>query len=449
MRLFGILLIFANLAAGAGFVYLATQDWKARQSINAAGVRHLLLLQGLPLEPAPGAPEGFSADDETPFIIEMGGGESTKTISKKLLELYFTSNAAYTPPPATNTEPAPVPSKVPLGGTDPVTSQVAEVKRVRGLIDAELAKDGQAADKVALLRGWLLYQAENYDIRLQYLELTSSTDPATGFPKTPEKIDDDFKKLKAILDARFDAVLNKHDGSRTAPAPNIPDVKKLSDDLKDLRDRKAPEADIKKARDELTEAIKQGQSQLDQNATQRAAGTQDETERRMRLVHLLVHLDQDPAWQKRIIAVVGLRRYVKAITLQVLRFGDMLKQVEEGIPGDQAAFSSQEALLREKAIQNAERAKAVAEERAKLVEQKTLTDDSVNRRRTQLKELTDQLIKVKTEVDELLLRQSGIEKQLFEIQREVGLTLEDVYRLEALLDATERERFGLPPRPRP
>ena len=49
------------------------------------------------------------------------------------------------------------------------------------------------------------------------------------------------------------------------------------------------------------------------------------------------------------------------------------------------------------------------------------------------------------EVDELLVRQSGIEKQLYEIQRVVALTLEDVYRLEALLAAVERERYGMPP----
>ena len=48
-------------------------------------------------------------------------------------------------------------------------------------------------------------------------------------------------------------------------------------------------------------------------------------------------------------------------------------------------------------------------------------------------------------MDELLVRQSGIEKQLYEIQREVGLTLEDVYRLEELLARTERERYGIPP----
>ena len=165
----------------------------------------------------------------------------------------------------------------------------------------------------------------------------------------------------------------------------------------------------------------------------------------MALAHLLVHLDQDATWQKRVIAIVGLRRYVKAITLQVQRFADMTSQVELGIPNDQAAFVRHETLLREQATQNGERARAVAEEKAKAAELRNGAEDAAKRRATQLKDLTDQLTKVKNEVDELLVRQSGIEQQLFEIQREVGLTLEDVYRLEILLVKIERQRFGLPP----
>jgi chromosome segregation ATPase len=169
----------------------------------------------------------------------------------------------------------------------------------------------------------------------------------------------------------------------------------------------------------------------------------------MNIAHLLVHLDGDAAWQKRVVLVVGMRRYVKALSAQVLRFADMIAHVELGIPGDQAAFIKTETQLREKATQNQERAKAVAEIKAALVEQKTAKDDAVSRQRTQLKELTDQLTKVKNEVDELLVKQTGLEKQLFEIQREVGLTLEEVYRLEILLERVERERFGLPPIAKP
>jgi hypothetical protein len=123
----------------------------------------------------------------------------------------------------------------------------------------------------------------------------------------------------------------------------------------------------------------------------------------------------------------------------------MILAVERLIPDDQASFTRHETQLREGATRNAERARAVAEIRAALTEQKITQDDAVSRRDTQLKELVAQLNKVKGEVDELLVRQTGIEKQLYEVQREVALTLEEVYRLERLLTNVERERYNLPP----
>jgi hypothetical protein len=419
MRLFGILLIIVNLLAGAGFVYLSTQDWKGRQTINAAGIRHLLLLQGLPFEG-----QDFNAEDETPFIMEMGGGESTKTISKKLLESYFQANTTASAPTSA-LDPAAGGSKVPLAVNTAVTNQIAEVKRVQGLIKAELAKETLTpAEKLALLKGWLINQAENYDTRVEYLALTSATD-VNGQAKTDEQKKADAAKLEAILEDRFAAVINP-------PAPTNSPLDAGND----------PErvAQI---------AAMSDKEKLEKSAAWRAGASIDTTQRRLNLAHLLVHLDPDAAWQKRVIVVVGLRRYVKAVTLQMIRFTDMTSHVELGIPGDQATYVREETVLRGEAVQKAERARAVAAERAKKVDQKTAADDAVTRQRTQLKLLTDQLTKVKTEVDELLVRQAGIEKQLFEIQREVGLTLEDVYRLETLLDNMERERFGLPPLAKP
>lgn len=417
MRLFGILLIFANLIAGGAFVYFATQDWKHRQQITAAGVRHILLLQGLPLEG-----EGFSADDETRFVVEMGGGESTKTISKKLLESYFRDNTAAAPPaPAVGAEPAPASAVSLTKDAQVVTNQIAEVERVQKLIKAELAKDGLAPEgKLTLLKGWLLYQAENFNTRTTYLALLAPTD-ANGQNKSDEQKKADAAKLEELLDARFAVVIAKPQAA-DGPASAAP------------AEGAAPLSDKDK---------------VEKSAAWKTSTVLNEGDRRMRLAHLLVHLDPDPVWQKRVSVVVGLRRYAQAISRQVLAFGDMIKHVELGIPDDQAAFVKQELLFRELATQNSERARAVAEKRLKRVEQKAAADDQVNRESTQLKAVTEQLAKIKAEVDELLVRQSGIEKQLFEIQREVSLTLEEVYRLEELLDATERERFGLPPRPRP
>ena len=444
MRLFGILLIVVNLLAGAGFVYLATQDWKGRQEITAAGLRHVLILHGLPFEPPPPGPaDGLDEDDAIPFVVPMAGGESTKTISKKLLEKYFSTNAASPAAAGTDATAAPATTaagKVALSDNSVVTNQIAEVKRVQAVIKAELAKAATPAEKLALLRGWLVYQAENYDTRVAYLAA-------------------DAAALEAALDVRFNAVLNPPQSAGVAASAALPDLpkfdpKELRADLKDLQDRKAPyekieekTQEISKEREKYDAKAKQYKEQVDQAAAPRGALTLDETERRTALTHLLVHLDQDAAWQKRVIVVVGMRRYVRAVTLQVQRIADMTAHVELWLSKDQAAFATQETALREKATQYAERSRAVAEEKAQAAALKNAADDAVNRRRTQLKDLIDQLTKVKNEVDELLVRQSGIEQQLYDLQREVGLTLEDVYRLEALLARVERARFGLSPRP--
>lgn len=426
MRLFGILLIFANLLAGVGFVFLATQDWKGRQSNSAALLRHVLLLQGLPLEPPAGAPEGIDeADDETPFAAEMGGGESTKTISKELLKSYFQANVPSAPaPPPAGVDPTTLPPKVSLvSGRGSVTNQVAEAKQVWGVIKADLDKKvapdtaGEAekvaiyVEKLSLLRGWLLYQAETYELRMQYLALLSLKDDA-GQNKSSDKLKEDSDALRSILENRFRAVTEKPQSS-ASPAIDAPtDAEKLA-----------------------------------KSAEWRAGITKDDSERRVRLAHLLVHLDTDAAWQKRVMVIVGMRRYVQALTAQTQRFIDMISAVERSLPDDQATFAKHESQLREKATQYQERARGVAGIRTAKVAEKTQQDDAVSRRQTQRDELIAHLNKLKAEVDDMLVKQTGLEKQLFELQREVSLTLEEVYRLDAMLAQIERERYPQPERP--
>ncbi|MBM3982953.1 MAG: hypothetical protein FJ304_22315 [Planctomycetes bacterium] len=470
MRLFGILLVLFNIAAAAAFVYLSTQNWKGRQTITAAGLRHMLLLQGLPLdgpeqvtEPATGEsvpkvgeevtgifsingkeqkakitkvtpqPDGtvvLEAVEPTlnltteivvpgqpketiDFAMDMAGGTPVKTISYKLLNSYFETNAK---------------DATPLG-TGVVANQVAEVRRVKSVIAAQLkAKEKEPKEQIDLLKGWLLNQAETIDVRVSYQALISPVD-ANGVDKTPERLTADATKLREILDARFAAVLAKPARTENAVDPgekNDPGFaeKKAKIDAMPDKDRLAKSAEWRGA-------------------------VQDDTQRRMMIAHLLVHLDPDANWQKRVAVVVGLRRYVKALSVQVVRFADMVNQIERYIPNDQAAFTKHENQLRDQAIRYAERARAVAEIRSALNAQKVAKDDAVSRHRTQLKALTDQLTKIKNEVDEKLVRQTEIETDLFETQREVALTLEEVYRLEALLAAVERERYGLPPVQKP
>ena len=228
-----------------------------------------------------------------------------------------------------------------------------------------------------------MYQAENYDTRVSYLAADAAT-------------------LEAALDTRFAVVLNPPQSAGVAAPAALPDLpkfdpKELRADLKDLQDRKAPYdkieekmQEIGKEREKHETRTKQYKEQVDQGVGQRGTLVLDETERRVALAHLLVHLDPDPVWQKRVMVVVGVRRYVRAVTLQVQRIADMTAHVELWLSKDQAAFVTQETPLREKATQYAERSRAIAEEKAQAVALKNAADDAVNRRRTQLKDLVDQ-----------------------------------------------------------
>ncbi|VTR91019.1 unnamed protein product [Gemmata massiliana] len=408
MRLFGILLIVLILLAGGGYVYLATQDWKGRQQINAAGLRHLLLLQGLPVEGA-----DFSADDETPFEVPVAGGEVTSTVSKKLLESYFRDDTAGVGAPVGGGEQAP--ARLSLAANTPVTSQVGEVKRVLGLLKGEIDKTQDTAQKIALVEGWLLIQAETMNERIQYQEWASRNDKA-GAPKSAEKLAVDADSLLHALDRKFYRVAPKlytSDSVALAPA-------------------------------KWQEMQKQGEGA--DAAQLKPPVSTDDADRRVRLAHLFVHLDRDAAWQRRVAVVVGLRRYVAAITAQTIRFREMRSQVDLPLAVDQASFQKAQDYLLNETRQKVDQARLIADEKAKLVEQKTAADDAVSRRQTQLAELRAQLLKVRAEIDEQLVRQTGFEKQLYEIQREVSLTLEEVYRLDALLVDIERERYGFLPR---
>src|SRR4051794_6209149 len=90
MTTLGKLLLFVNLLAAGGFVYLATQDWKARQDVAAAALRYKLALVGLPLGGGPGESASLPGDPEAeiPFPMDLAG-VPVGTVSKAFLDSYF------------------------------------------------------------------------------------------------------------------------------------------------------------------------------------------------------------------------------------------------------------------------------------------------------------------------------------------------------------------------
>jgi len=385
MSLFGKILLVFNLLAAGGFVYLATKDWKGRQTITAAGLRHQLLVVGIPLDD-PADPAKKSSDpDVIPFAVEGPGGVPTETISKKLLDVYFQA----------------APGGDALGGPA-VPNQIAEVRRVKAKIEGLLK---EAPDRTALLSGWLLLQAESFDERAEIQGLAAKNNA---------------EELEKRLLAKFDAVINAPKASDPAATA------RLTEDDKE---------DAEKVKDKLARVAEARSAPL------------DEGERRTRLAHLLVHLSPDPAWQKRVMVVVGLRKYVGVIGAQAKRFQDMSQRITELILADQKAYFGQEAVDLALSQQRTDLANRQAEIRKKWTDQATQAADFVGQRKTQLGEIEKQLKKIKSEVDEMLVKQSNIETGLFEVQREVAITLDEVYKLYDDLAARERQLLEAAGRP--
>jgi hypothetical protein len=167
----------------------------------------------------------------------------------------------------------------------------------------------------------------------------------------------------------------------------------------------------------------------------------DEPDRRTRLAHLLVHLDQSAAWQKRVAMIIGVKAYGAALDAQSGRFKEMIERLETATVDDQDRFVTQYAELRSLAITRTQLVLEKSEIRAQLTLQAQKDQDLVNQRQGQLDDLTAQLAAVKTEVNNILARQTLVEQKLFEVERKIGLTLESIYKLEAELRQRERDRY--------
>lgn len=427
MGLFGKILLVVNLLASGGFVYLALQDYKGRQTINAAGLRHVVLRSGLPVDSA--APDKLpprvqpTADNysefvstEIPFPVEGAGGVMTVSVSPEFLYVYFSQ--------------AGVEAGDPLTSTDPVANQMAEVKRVWGIIKGIADKADGPAAKGQAIASFLLLQAETIGERTEYLDWIAKNNGG---------------QLLHALDIKFHRVAPKL--VESGPL-NPEEWARLPDQIRALeaeRDAATKLADDAKAAGNAAEEEKQrgiAGEKASAIARLRTAPPEDEIDRRKRIAHLLIHLDRGAAWQKRVEMVIGTAAYAPAIDAQTARFRQMTERIDDAIVKDQQKFSGEYSRLRARAIEHTQRVIEMQHVREQLDNQnkkdKTLRDE----RAQQLKDLGEVLTAFKEEVTQLLAKQTLTEKKLFDLELEIGLLLEQVYELDAELRHRERERYN-------
>lgn len=97
--------------------------------------------------------------------------------------------------------------------------------------------------------------------------------------------------------------------------------------------------------------------------------TKDEPERRARLAHLLIHLDPSAAWQKRVLMVVGVKRYARTVAVQAIRLGEMAARVRRLSDDEQNAFVARYAQLQEAATRQTQILRDLTDQEVRLQEQ--------------------------------------------------------------------------------
>jgi hypothetical protein len=422
MRIFGKILLVLNLLLTGGFVYFAVQDWSGRKAIDAVGLRHILLRDGLPIEdkgpnpfPASAAPgsDGYSdyTSTEIPFAVEGPGGVMTKTVSPALLEAYFKATGD------TRTDS--------LGGMMPVASQMAEVKRV-----FEVLKKQDDAMKLNRFGNALLRLAETFEERNEYTEWFAKGQ----VPELAHAMDLQFYRVlpKLVDEGPLDATMWRD---------TYPQRMKGFTDQRDAAAKEAADAEAA-GNAALAESKKAEADRLTNLITRRSKREpKDDADRRFRLATLLVHLDTDAAYQKRVAMIVGMKQYVKAVDGQAGKYLEITDRVDSATLADQERFVGQYTQLRAMAIQRTQLVLEMAEIRRQLEAQKQKDQDLVNRRSEQLKDVTALHDKLVEEVKQLLAKQTLTEQALFLLEREIGLKLEDIYRMEADLRRLENERY--------
>ncbi len=447
MGLLGKILLVFNFLVAAGLAYLIAQDWSKRHDAAAIALRHQLVLVGLPVDPPTSEGSGV------PLKIETAGGYVVETARPKLIADHFQG---------VDGGPA-------LGGPPP-KSQVEEVKRVQGKVDAQLAAAASPADKLALLcgrftqqgftAGWLAALAESYEER--ELVRTLAATPARQ-PVNPADVERDAAAAEAMLKRKFEAVLNKPNPQ--AATEEAAKLKELSEAIRqtDAAARNANQAFATnpnpQTRQALTAALEGVQRALDEHreyltglparpgrevpkAFVGAAGARDESDRRRRIAHLLAHLDKDAAWQKRVALVVGLRTYLAAVQDQVTRLKDIAAGVQQQMVLDQATFSETYEVLKNLANYRAILLDQQARLTADLAAQRARDREEVQQRLAQLQRRQQDLADLQAQVAAALTRQGQVEQGLFAVEKQVGETMQRNLELEQKLAQAENAKAG-------
>lgn len=478
MGTLGKVLVFVNLLAAGGLVYVATQDWAKRQEVTSTALRFELTKSGLPLDAKSGSSPAASSDSAVPLPVGLPGGVTVETVRPELLKEYF---------------------KGAEGGqrfgnaSAPPATQIDEVKRVQGILQGMLTSAapgqklallcGQSQADGTFVPGILARLAESYE---EFDIARRLTDPATADIDGVTNSAEAAALAEKLLTRRFDAVLNP-------PNPQLAQEQadKLATLAKEVETAFGPVNSaldaLKTATDTVTQAGKtamanpldptaqqdltaaktrlQSTSEQVEDATKKLmaarqplydelvrpipAAARDESDRRRRLAHLLMFLESDAAWQQRVARVVGLEQYLAALSAQTGRITDMTWAVEQLIRADQGQFTAEYEQYKQQALDR----QAILDQQlavtSGLADQAARDDENLKLRVRQRDDRIVVLADLRKDVAKQLAAQAEVEQKLFNVQKEVGQTLLENFELESDLEKAERQALQGQPRTTP
>ena len=447
MGTLGKLLLFVNLLVAAGLVYLTSQDWAVRQSIQANVLRHHLVLAGMPVEP----PVGIDSDDDNIALGTVVSGQIVvERVRLKFLKEHFTG---------TDGEE--------LAGVPVVKSQMAEVTGIKAKMEAKLG--GLApAEKLAQLCGRFDRSPQTQRLVFTPGILTLMTesfverdllrqmvDPDRLATRGLQRVEENATIAMAMLNKRFDALTKVDPAQSEADAGKVKQateaIRQASDAAKSKfaaykafqDDKTSDPKTVAAAAKEATDAFdKLGDTHTALQTVLSSVGTdacRDESDRRNRIAHLLMHLSETAGWQKRVALVVGLRTYAHVMADQVDRFAKMERSTEQQIGQDQGRFAEEYELLKNLAIGRALLLQQQVVVRSELELQRANDIEAVTQRRLLTDDRRKGLEDIQAKVAAGLDAQSKVEQRLFAIEKQVGETLRKNFGLEGQLEATENK----------
>ena len=433
MKPLGIVLLFVNLLAAAGVVYLATQSWAKRHEQNTALLKHELVSSGLPLEsPAGGKGVDWSKDDETVKLDFPIPGRGPTEVTKKALKAHFAGAARE--------------GEVFAGmSASPPTSVVGEVEEVKKQIDAKVVgySDrpadgleylvGREGAGYRLTPGLLTLLADDFEERVAYREwLAEARNPQPVYP--PAAL---WQLARTALDAKFDQAVLKPDAAANANAHAARWEARAARDAALDEWQKAPVAEAaakKRAYDDARMAYWQ--------AMAAKFPPLSATDRRRKAAGLLAVVDPSAGGQKRTALTVGMADYTAAVLDRSQRLAAMPERYERQSEAELANFV---VLYEQKLATSRDLDRMLQRQiditKAFAAQQKRAEEEVTTRtaHRDAAQGRTDDLDK---KVKASAAAQQALEKEVFALQQLVGRRFEELFELEDKVFEAEKQKAG-------